>query len=86
MSYPRADHVHLENTAVDPAPQGRGLGRALIAFAEQRARHCGFSRIERYSHAKMTDHLAPYPGLGYREFDRRFEDGFDRVCFTEDLV
>ena len=83
--YPRADHVHLENVAVDPACQGRGIGRALIAFAERHARELGFDRIELYTNAKMTENLALYPRLGYREFDRRVEDGFDRVYFARDL-
>ena len=83
--YPRGDHVHLENVAVDPARQGRGLGRALIGFAEGRARDLGLDRIELYTNAKMTENLALYPRLGYREFDRRVEDGFDRVYFSKDL-
>jgi GNAT superfamily N-acetyltransferase len=34
---PRDDHVYVENIAVDPGAQGRGLGRALMEFAEQEA-------------------------------------------------
>src|ERR1700688_2541091 len=34
---PAPDHLLLENVAVDPAHQGRGLGRALVAFAERQA-------------------------------------------------
>jgi GNAT superfamily N-acetyltransferase len=29
-----ADHVLVENVAVDPGRQGEGIGRALLAFAE----------------------------------------------------
>lgn len=84
--YPCADHVHLENVAVDPAWQGRGLGRELIAFAERCAGELGLSRIELYTNAKMRENLALYPRLGYRQFDRRVEDGFDRVYFGKDLA
>ncbi len=84
--YPRGDHVHLENVAVEPARQGRGVGRKLIAFAERRARQLGYHRIELYTNAKMSENLALYPRLGYREFGRRIEDGFDRVYFTKALV
>jgi ribosomal protein S18 acetylase RimI-like enzyme len=43
--YPRSDHVHLENVAVVPSSQGRGIGSALIDFAEQQALRLGFERI-----------------------------------------
>jgi hypothetical protein len=33
----------------------------------------------------MTDNLGLYPRLGYEEFDRRREDGFDRVYFSKAL-
>ena len=33
---PREDHLYVENIAVDPSAQGRGLGRALMESAEQR--------------------------------------------------
>src|SRR5579859_176606 len=32
--YPRSDHMYVENIAVNPSAQGRGLGRALMEFAE----------------------------------------------------
>jgi len=31
--YPLADHMHLENVAVHPDHQGRGIGSRLIEFA-----------------------------------------------------
>jgi GNAT superfamily N-acetyltransferase len=39
---PRGDHLLLDNVAVDPSAQGRGIGAALLALAEERARarHC----------------------------------------------
>jgi len=79
------DHVHLENVAVNPLFQRRGIGSRLIAFAEQRARMVGYSRIELYTNAMMTENLQLYPRLGYEEFDRRLEDGFDRVYFKKAL-
>ncbi len=85
VSYPRGDHFHLENIAVDPALQGRGIGRELITWVEQEASASGYDRIELYTNARMTDNLDLYPRLGYREFDRRVEHGFDRVYFEKDL-
>src|SRR5262249_37906237 len=34
---PHADYLLLENVAVEPACQGRGLGRRLLEFAEAEA-------------------------------------------------
>ena len=34
---PAEDHLFVGNVAVAPGHQGRGLGRELVAFAEQRA-------------------------------------------------
>jgi len=83
--FPRADHIHLENVAVPPAKQGRGIGRRLIEFVETRAVELGFARIELYTNAKMVENLALYPSLGYLQFDHRIEDGFERIYFSKSL-
>ena len=85
VCYARQDHVHLENIAVDPRFQQRGFGSRLVEFAEQQARTGGYARVELYTNAKMTENLGLYPRLGYQQFDRRMEDGFDRVYFKKDL-
>ncbi len=85
VSYPWNGHLHLENVAVDPRCQGLGIGRRLIEWVEQRALAGGYDRIELYTNAKMHENLTLYPRLGYREFDRRVEDGFDRVYFSKIL-
>ena len=85
VCYTRSDYVHLENVAVSPAFQQRGIGKKLIEFVEQQARVGGISRVELYTNAKMTENLGLYPRLGYEQFDRRFEDGFDRVYFRKTL-
>ncbi len=85
VRYPRGDHMHLENIAVLPERQGRGVGRALIAHVEAETRRKGLAAVELYTNEKMTENLALYPRLGYRETGRRSEDGFARVFFRKDL-
>lgn len=79
------DYLHLENVAVDPRFQGHGLGMKLIEFVEQQARGGGYGSVELYTNVKMTENLGLYPRLGYVEFDRRIEDGFDRIYFRKTL-
>lgn len=84
--YPQGEHMHLENVAVDPERQGQGIGAELIEYAERQARSAGFGRVELYTNARMTENLELYPRLGYSRFDRRVEDGFDRVYFEKRLA
>ncbi len=75
----------IENVAVRTDAQGRGIGRALIGFAEQRARDLQLSEVRLYTHELMTENLALYARLGYAETHRRSEGGFGRVFFAKRL-
>lgn len=83
--YPQGDTMMLENVAVRPEAAGAGIGRALIAFCEEAARQAGLDAVILYTNEKMTENIALYPRLGYREAERRSEDGFNRVFFRKDL-
>lgn len=80
-----ADHLLVENIAVDPGRQGHGIGRTLMAFAEDTARAAGLSRLRLYTNAAMTENLAFYPRLGFEEVGRRAECGYERVFFVKHL-
>jgi GNAT superfamily N-acetyltransferase len=82
---PKADHLLLDNIAVDPAHHGRGLGRRLLAFADAEARRRGYPEIRLYTHALMHENLAMYPRFGYVEFARVAEAGYDRVYMRKRL-
>ncbi len=82
----RDDGLLVENVAVDPAAQGAGLGRRLMEFAEQQARAAGLPRLTLYTHEVMTENLAIYHHLGYREVERRAEDGYRRVFMEKVLA
>ncbi|HTZ92703.1 MAG TPA: GNAT family N-acetyltransferase [Streptosporangiaceae bacterium] len=83
--YPRDDHLLVENIAVDPRAQGRGLGRALMSFAEQEAARCGLTKMALVTHEAMTENQAIYTRLGYAEVGRRAEDGYRRIYMEKVL-
>jgi ribosomal protein S18 acetylase RimI-like enzyme len=83
--YPRADHLYVENVAVHPDAQGRGLGRALMSFAEQEAARRGLTRMALVTHEVMTENQAIYARLGYAEVGRRAEDGYRRIYMEKSL-
>ena len=62
---PEEDHLLIENIAVDPARQGGGLGRRLMAFAEAEARRQGFGELRLYTNEKFVENIAFYEWLGY---------------------
>lgn len=75
----------LDNVAVHPRAQGRGHGRALIAFAESVAREQGLAAIQLYTNEAMTENVALYKMLGFMETHRGQENGFRRVYMTKAL-
>ena len=83
---PTADYLLLDNVAVDPRFHGRGIGRALIEFAEREAARCGYNEIRLFTHQKMHENLLMYPRLGYEETGRGAQDGFDRVFYRKQIV
>ena len=77
--------ILLDNIAVDPLYQGRGIGRKLIEYAEQYAAANGFSGLNLYTHESMTENIEMYSKLGYLETDRRCESGYDRVYMRKEF-
>jgi GNAT superfamily N-acetyltransferase len=75
----------LDNVAVAPAFQGRGIGRLLLEHAEDEARRQGGRELLLYTHEKMAENLKLYARMGYVEYARRDEKGFSRIYMKKDL-
>lgn len=59
------DHLLIENVAVSPAHQGRGLGRLLLAHAEEIAVGLGYDRVALYTNQRFEANVALYLRVGY---------------------
>ena len=79
------DHLFVDNVAVGPDHQGRGLGRELMALAEERARRDGLPEIRLYTNEKMHENLAVYARLGFEETERKIDGGYRRVFMRKRL-
>ncbi len=64
---PRAGHFWIENIAVLPRWQGKGLGKRLLAHAEDLARAAGVSEMRLLTNGKMAANRALYVSVGYVE-------------------
>jgi len=73
---PAADYFIIENVAVSPALQGRGLGRKLLSHAEQIAASLGYDEIKLYTNKLFAENVRLYGTLGYRvDREEAFKDG-----------
>ena len=77
--HPESDHLFVDNVAVAPEAQGGGVGRALLDFAEGRARELELSELRLYTHERMSENRAIYAHLGWEETVRRTDGRFARV-------
>jgi ribosomal protein S18 acetylase RimI-like enzyme len=75
---PVSGGLYLGKLAVEPALQGRGLGRAMVARAEARVRELGLSVLELETRVELEENHRFYLGLGFEEIGRSAHEGFDR--------
>jgi N-acetylglutamate synthase-like GNAT family acetyltransferase len=73
----------LDNVAV--LPSHRGIGKALLQYAESEARRQGFASLYLYTHEKMTENQTLYSKIGYVAYDHRVEHGFSRIYMRKSL-
>jgi ribosomal protein S18 acetylase RimI-like enzyme len=78
-------HLLVDNVAVAPSAQGRGVGRALLAFAERHARELGLREVRLYTNERMTSNIALYRRLGYRDLAAETIDGRHAVWLAKPL-
>lgn len=77
---------YVDTVAVPPHLQGSGIGRALLQFAEREAIRRGYESIYLVTNARMTENHVFYPRIGYVEYERKFDGGYDRVFYRKTLA
>ncbi len=79
------DYLLLDNIAVHPDHQGRGVGRALLELAEAEALSQGYRELRLYTHETMTENIALYTRTGWVETHRGYQAGYARVFMRKQL-
>jgi GNAT superfamily N-acetyltransferase len=82
---PEAGALLVANVAVRPERRGQGIGRRLLAFAEEEARRLGLPAVRLYTHAKMIRNIALYEAIGYAETGREAIEGGSIVLMRKQL-
>ena len=62
---PAVDHLEIYSVAVLPSTQGRGFGKALLAFAAELAAHEGLRELRLYTNRRMEKNVALYRSAGF---------------------
>jgi ribosomal protein S18 acetylase RimI-like enzyme len=75
----------IENIAIAPSRQNQGLGKALMAFAEDVARDSGLAELRLYTNEHFRANLELYSRLGYVETHRQDFGGTDAVFMSKKL-
>jgi ribosomal protein S18 acetylase RimI-like enzyme len=78
--------LEINNLAIHPSSQGKGYGKLLLAFAEDKAKEMGLSSCCLYTNVRMVENVTLYKKIGYQELARYSQDGFERVFFVKVLL
>ncbi|HZB40284.1 MAG TPA: N-acetyltransferase [Ilumatobacter sp.] len=77
--------LYVDNVAVEPSAHGRGIGNLLLELAAADGRRSGCGRMWLYTNAVMTENVNFYQRRGFVEYDRRVDQGYDRIFFQRTL-
>ena len=73
----------MRRVAVEPALQGRGIGRALMAWAEAEARRRGVAEVTLGVRIALPSNLELYRHLGYEVVSAHAHPGYDRPTWLQ---
>jgi|SRR5215831_15948921 len=82
---PEGGHLLLQNLAVLPEYQRRGIGRMFLDFAECQAADRELPEIRLWTNEKMAENVPYYERLGYTVTHRAVVDGYSRIFMSKKL-
>lgn len=82
---PEIDGLLVDNVAVHPEAQHRGVGGRLMSYAFDHAASEGFTSVRLYTHSLMTGNIAWYLSLGFTETGREPLPVGERVHLARQL-
>ena len=85
VQYETKAGFYIDTVAAIPELQGTGVGKALLLFAESEATRRGFRSIYLCTNVKMIENQDFYPKIGYVEYERKLDQGYDRVFYRKQL-
>ena len=86
VQFETPDGFYIDTVASSPRARGTGVGRALLQFAEREAIRRGYASVYLCTNSKMTENQVFYPSIGYVEYERKSEAGYDRVFYRKSLA
>jgi GNAT superfamily N-acetyltransferase len=85
VQYETEEGFYIDTVAVSPELQGRGVGRVLLEFAEEEALRRGYHSLYLCTNVKMTENQVLYPKIGYVKYERKLDQGYDRIFYRKEL-
>jgi ribosomal protein S18 acetylase RimI-like enzyme len=79
------DQIILDNIAVDPSHQKKGIGNNFIKFIEQYLIKKKFDKYQLYTNEKMFENIKWYQKIGFKIFKKVTEKGYNRIYFEKEL-
>ena len=81
----RSSYLFIEDVAVRVDRQRQGIGKKLLAFAEEEALDRGYHEIRLFTNETMVENMALYQSLAYRELRREPCQGTDIIYMRKPL-
>jgi predicted N-acetyltransferase YhbS len=79
---PRGEYAYMGRLSVLPAQRGQGIGAALVAHVEERARALGLAYMELGVRVALPHLIAMYTRLGYHIAEERRHPGYSVTTFV----